>query len=490
MNAIKAKKYATIFVSLLLIVGTALTLSAVNAKESNEEWQVNMEEGSTDILGGGDYRWFRFGKENSEGGPMFGIMWGTEDNPNSIAMVTNQNRHVARVMVRDDKGQEMDEERFVKVESFLAAKVGRIWEYNDSNQNGVCDFTVEIGEGISIGSEEVYKYVDLTNASWEASEVEKDQEGDNTTWTFSLTAEELPYHPVEGELSPGMEDKSLDRITFTFHITAGVSEVKRESMPQFDVTLTKGVGNMHRIQNIHRNGTYNFDGEVGSYEMKWDHEIVGWDYDPDNENPALIMGFHNMFGNHIHNMLQWQYRFMHHVREQARARFQDETGEVFSNFSIEQHLRERTLTQNRIEYSGEWSRAGMFKWISDVEVDGEESQMYAQLLGGAPSIHIGPNSRNFAGFHVWGGLNYPGGEHIYHDPGIEGDTYLDIRSSTEEEGFNLPFGGLFIYVLVGIAIIAIIGTIAYTKSLKRNQYDKYDSNQEDDWSDYYDRGRR
>ncbi len=504
----KTKMLMTLLVVGLLAVGSIFTFGMATAQNEDGQWKVKKEEGTTEKFGGGHYRYFKFSNGSGDHDAMFGVIWGNEDTPNSIVMVSTQARYLAQVQVRmqdshggqgghgqhDGQRSQVQERQFVKMNSMLATSIGRIYEYNDSNENGVVNLQMNEDGSISSELEDVYKYVDLRNATWSSSEVTKTQKGDNTTWEFTLTAEDLPYKPVGESLSPGMEQEVLEYVNFTFHLTAGTREVDGAKMPSFDVEVREGSGGRMRMREADRNGTAKVSGLVGDFSMKWDHEFQGWDFEEENQNPRLVMGFRNMFGNQIPTEEhRWHWRFMHQKQEREGAHFRDQQGEHSTNFSEPTQFRERQLKQNRINYGGEWSRAGMFRWQSNVSIEGKQDKMTAQLIFGAPMMHSGPMGRDFVGFQVWGGLNYPGGQNIYHDPAQSGSAFLQIsENSGEIDGSLLTplMGKVLVITISGLAIVA--GVLLYRKRGNdgpKNRYDKKEPSEEENWSDYYDRER-
>ncbi len=495
----RGKTYLAFMVIALLAVSSIFTVGPVNADEGENSWDVEVDEGTTDRFGGGAYRYFKFSNDPGTDA-MFGVIWGTSSNPNSIVMVSTQVRYLAQVQVQmTGIGQNEDEKQnsYVKMKSMLGTTIGKIYEYNDSNQNGVVNFVMDEDGKITSELEEVYKYVNLRDAEWTSSELIEEQDGDNTSWEFTLTARNLSYEPVGYSLTPGMDEEVLEYVNFTFHLTAGTREVEDVEMPSFDVEVRKGIGDRRVFRNANRNGSQKVNGVVGDYDMKWDHEIDGWDYEEDNQNPMLVMGFHNMFGNRYPDgPNNWYRRFMHQKLPQEGAKFRTQDGEEDTNFSDTRRFQEKILKQNRIQYGSKWSRVGMFKWESNVTVDEAPDKMTAQIMGGAPIVHIGPFTDNFIGFQIWGGLNYPGGEQIYHDPAQSGSAYLEVTSSTDDdEGPTGPGGILgrpiFMVFVAGLALVIIV-TLLYRKSddsIQRDRYDRETSKEKEEWSDYYDRER-
>ncbi len=517
------KKAMSMLIASVLILSFVTVVTGTTSAIGEKGWSITIDHDEpTDMFEGGNHTDFVFENEDGREDARFGVIWGTEENPNSIIMTTNQKRYLGRVSVEGEAKQgsdseEIDEERFIKIGSMFGVKIGNIYEYETLENESVAPFTVDQSGEVdsSLGA---FKYVNLREATWEPSEVEEiDGDGSTTNWKMSLTAEDLPYEPIASEeLDPEFEDEKLDQIKFTFHLSATIEEREDVEIPQFSAEVesqwSRGDHNSdnkyggHRLQHMERKGTQNGTALVGSYDIKWDKEIKGWDFDPENENPSLLLGFQNFFGNRIKDMEQWHKEFMHQSGENVRMETRDsQEGEFRAEFAVEQKFQERKLIRNRIEYGGDWSRAGMFSWVSNVTVDGEQKEATAQLFGGAPWMYpfgVRMNESGlpdfempeYMGFMSWGGLNYPGGEEIFHDPALSGEAYLDM--SVEEEPDSL-FGRLkgnlttvLSFILVGAAIVIVIGAALYRRKDKGSaRKERNDRENEEDWSEYYDRNR-
>ncbi len=503
MKVIMTKVLTALMITALLL-GAMPLIGVGSAQGEDGNWHVEIEEDTTDALGGGKYRMFRFARNDTGVDARFGVLWGTNENPNSIALLTTQSRYLGKASVYNETGDMVKENDTIKTQSLLATKIYRIFEYNDTNGNGICGFVFD-QEGNIDGFEEMYKYVDLTNATWEATDLEETEEGQNTSWTFTLSAQDLSYYdpgalPEKVRYS-GMENEQLEYVNFTFHLTAGVKEVDNVTLPHFRVdikAITMPIGNREItvVENAEKDGTYDVSGVVGTYDMKWDHNITGWDFQPENQNKKLVMGFRNIYGSKLgKHREEWMgLGFLRQIGEDVKAHFRDEDGNHRSNMTGPQN-RPRKLIQNRIDYGGEWSRVGRFNWVSNVTVDGEAKEMKTQLMNGfRMSFHgLRRQAGKYFGFYIHGGLNYPGGNNIYHDPGLSGNTYLDIGEtaiSTPNEGRGLR-GLFFMGMIAGTALVIVVGLL-YTQAGKekdnKRHYDRERPKQEEDWSDYYDRG--
>jgi hypothetical protein len=110
----------------------------------------------------------------------------------------------------------------------------------------------------------------------------------------------------------------------------------------------------------------------------------------------------------------------------------------------------------RVDFKGNWSKVAKLTWVSDVSVDGQRKSMYVQIQGGRKVLLSGPQGL-FYGFGVLGGVSYPGGDKIYHDPMVESEMMLYTESAS---GRTIPLGLLLVAAVV---IVAAIGAVAYAR---------------------------
>jgi len=91
----------------------------------------------------------------------------------------------------------------------------------------------------------------------------------------------------------------------------------------------------------------------------------------------------------------------------------------------------------------------------------------------------------FAGFAVLGGLAFPGGGLIVHDPTFESEAMVDV---TTTDGPTIP---IFLLVLAGVAAIVVIIAAAVLLTGKKpgqkvqQSYEKNLSSQPGEWAKYY-----
>ncbi len=456
------KKAMAIMVSMAMLLSI---LPMVGTSADTEQPQIpEPVVGTTDMFGGGDYVHIELGN-NSD----FGVIYGTEDNPNSIIIVAKVVKYVGTVEAYDTNGAKIGE-RTVKVGMIFAQKLDTLVEFNDSNENGIFDYTGLLPyEGV-LTHEPIYKRVSLRTA-WERSEITKTVEGDNTTWTFSLTAHNLSYIPV-GD-SPTIDEQvandTLETLQFTFHLRAEKVRVENAQMPHFRLTMEMRKGIMgrerYRVVEVQRS----FDNVTGwktVYGAKYDQYIDGWDFDPTNENPSLLLVFHSIFAHYVplSEALWIREAAMNRIGANGTAKYYTDGGEEeVSDSEVPDetsayNFRARELRHRFIEIDDSWERVGRFTWVSNVTVDGQEMQMHAQIQGGFRHTLIA-RGQVFTGFGLIGGLVYPGGNQIYHDPEVSGEAFTELGSAVS----NTPRIGLILAIMVGTVVIVGAGLYLHKK---------------------------
>ena len=451
------------------IVAMAMLLSAVpmmgSAADTAQPQIPEPVTGTTDMLGGGGYVHIQLG-DNSE----FGVIYGTETNPNSIIILAKVNKYVGSVEAYDSNGAKLGAKN-LKVGMLFAQRLDTLVEFNDSNQNGMFDYTGLLPYEGMWEHEPVYKKVSLDTA-WERSEVTKTVDGDNTTWTFSLTAHNLTYIPLGNSqtIDEQVANETLDTLQFTFHLRADKIYVDNAMMPHFKLTMETYKGFMgkerYRVTHMERN-MENVSGWKTVYGAKYDQYIEGWDFDPTNANPALLLVFHSIFAHYVPiGGALWIRQAMRNMGANGTAKYYTDSGEeqVNDTTAVDEqtaNFRARQLRHRFIEVDDSWERVARFAWVSNVTVDGQEMQMYAQIQGGLRHTVIA-RGQVFTGFFLIGGLVYPGGNQIYHDPEVSGEALTDIGSVTN----NPVRPGLLIVAAIGA--IAIIGAGFYLYRKKKN----------------------
>lgn len=480
--------------ALLMLLGIFAVPATVSAAYENVTDKLLTESGPTQILGGGDRFFVKFGTDAA-----FGVVWGTEDTPNYVYFVAIKARYLGVAQVYDSEGNLVKANQTIKVATLYAVKLENILEFNDS-EKGLTNGTflgIRVYEngnftGQYLHLEQLFKKVDLKTA-WTASPVVEESTDDSKSWTFDLTATDLPYIADDNYTGPAGDDK-LNELTLTFHLEANMVQMDDASIPQWRVTVAKGMmGNQWWFTGIEPMEPKVVSGNVVTYHVKWDQRIVGWDNDSANANPTLLMEFGAIVGNYVPpalttamhmTMLHFMY-MMRSMNEEGRATCTDNTGDVELDQNVGTYTTPRRLSAPSLTFGGDNTRIGKFEWVSNVTVDGSNmvNGVHAQLMGGVPIWAIGQNGAVFAGFAVLGGLSFPSGSVVDHDPTFSSDALV------LSEGATIPVGllGLAAIVIAVIVIVAVVLVMMEKRPGQKVQqsYERSSAPNQADWSKYY-----
>ncbi|MBU1158176.1 MAG: hypothetical protein KKE24_02430 [Candidatus Thermoplasmatota archaeon] len=472
--------------TLMMMLGAIAIPAPTSAAPVALEDQITVEDGTTEILGGGDHFFVKFGTDAA-----FGIVWGSDEYENNVYFVAIKARYLGMAQVYDNMGELVEDNRTIKVYSMYAVKLDSIIEFNDIDDNGLLQYNRSYdGEDfIDYQSlEPIYKKVDLTT-SWNASEVIEESTDDLKTWEFSLTANDLPYELVDANATEYVGDNVLNNFTLTFHLEANLTQVDNLDMPQWRITVSKGpmtIISADRLNDLQVNG------KVFKYDVKWDQMIEGWDYDSNNTNPALLLEFRSIVGNFVSPLMAaWMHTKMYTYMNQISVMNCESTaGELEVNETTGTFIAPKQLIRTSLEFGTDWNSVGALAWVDDVTVDGEPEQVMAQIMAGHRVLAMAKLAgiwMPFDGFVVLGGMVFPGGDMIMHDPTFTTEALVDI--SSDDGGTQLP---VFMLLLAGAIIVIVIAAIAVATTSgnkprkgSRESYEKGKSSQPGDWSKYY-----
>lgn len=474
----------------LLMVMSILSVSGMaNAagKEQNLNSTISKETGTTTAFGGGDYVFIRFGTDAA-----FGVLWGTEQYQNSIIMLTVKARYLGVAKVYDDHGALISSSYPIKVYTVYGVKLEDMFEFNDTNKDGLCNY-IRDGIGLEykdyIAHEPIYKKVSMTQP-WVRSNITEttDQAAEEKTWEFSLNTINAHYKAVgdSPSINYSVNNQLMDSMKFTFHLSAKLVQVNNATVPQYKVTVQKGNNSRYEVIGSERLQNLTVSGKMAKYRVKWDHDFYGWDFDPTNTNKALLMEFHALIGNFIpKGVAEWlQLQFANRVGDEGQGRYQSDDGRTQNVNPGPIPSEPKKLRSKWLEFGGNWTSIGRLTWVSNVTVDGQEKEMYAQIQGGRPLWLTGEQGNMFIGFAVLGGLSYPGGTSIIHDPALESTALYDIVVPTA-----IPWGliGLIAVVVIVVVIVALVYTTRHHKGSKgyEENYDENKGKSKTEWSEYY-----
>jgi hypothetical protein len=490
-TAVICAMIASMMISMALLVPAPASASSGSRID-----QLTTESGSTEILGGGSHFFIKFGSDAA-----FGIVWGNDTKENNIYFVSIVARNIGLVNIYDNKGDLVLGNHTVRIYTMYAVKLDSLIEFNDLNGDGTLQYhrayDKETGEFKNYtSSETIYKMASLKTA-WSASPVNETNTSDARDWSFSLTATNLSYVPLNLAANQSVGDYKLNEVRLTFHLEAKVDHVENATIPEWRVTVTTGPfgGKWFHDAEFQQNKTVS--GDYVKYHVKWDKVIQGWDFDPSNTHPTLLMEFQSILGNYIPpslvaamEMAQYK-RMVANMGEDGYAIYDSPASHIKMNESFGEFSSPRALSTPRITFGGDRSKIGALEWNSNVTVDGKPGKVHGQVLAAFPITTFGGNGALFTGFVLLGGLDYPGGSLIVQDPTFSSETLLNVSLSTGGGGAGpLSSGliGLLVLVVAGIVIVSIVLVAIRRPGAKtKDSYEKPSDSQQGDWSKYYEK---
>jgi hypothetical protein len=491
---------------MMLFMGLSFSAgaSAGWVKTGYESENIELTTGTKPLMhGGGDFVFVRFKNDAA-----FGVLYGTDQYPNSIVIVAVHARYLGGASAYDENGALVAQRVPIMVFTMFAQKLEDIFEFNDTNGDGIATYR-KSGDGLSyhdyIQHEPIYKMVSLETA-WSRSEVTElsDPKDDMRSWEFSLTATSLPYKAVgiSDTINDSVENDVLEKLEFTFHLDASLVSIDNQSVPYYRVTVEKDAHRMYSVVDSERVDDVIVSGKRGLYNVKYDHLIEGWDFDPTNQNEMLVLENHVLIGNVIpEKVAEWiRVQFIDKINGAGRAEYETADGmeEVDDDDAAEEHEPvdglPRKLNHNYVRLKDNWESIGDLTWISNVTVDGVEKNMYAQVQGHKRIAVRGEEGNWFVGFALLAGFSYPGGDSIYHDPSVSSEAMIEMSMSPLG---TFPAGLVMFLLIAAVAVLTGIAVTLYTvnKNKKeqyfRDSFDTYDPGAEDipgeteNWERYY-----
>ena len=196
------------------------------------------------------------------------------------------------------------------------------------------------------------------------------------------------------------------------------------------------MGSLGFVKSIQQGQDKTFSGNVTSYNVKWSKDIEGWDFDPKDAYPSLLMEYDCIVGNYLPAGV---------VAALSTAQYRNliaamgEDGSMVANTGSEQTMNGTTamigasnqaLRSNRLTFGGERTRIATFEWASNCTVDGSNEQSHAQIMAVWPVSAMNYRGNAFVGFVALAGISYPGGQSIIQDPSVSADAYTDLSTPT------------------------------------------------------------
>ena len=439
-------------VAMMLMTAFSMPVSSAASVPVSENDKITTEVGTTTDLGGGDHFYVKFGSDAS-----FGILWGTQDNPNDIYFVSYIARHIGYINVDEPNGTVLTQEP-LKVYTLYAVKLDRLIEYSNGSGNGLLSYDPSnlIGELLA---GQIYKGVNLDTAWTVSNWINGTAQNGDLTWNFTLTAKNLTYNVPLRYRAYADGNGVLDSIALTFHLTASSSHMDNITVPQWSVTLTEGLLGNDRFKDLQRENDLTVSGNITNYHVKWDKNITGWDFNPGDTNPTLLAECTVIVGNYIPpvvtglmRLAEWQ-------------KLVGATGDNGTMIADTQNLNGSASISNafllhtpRLTFGGDSSRIGTFEWVRNATVDGQTKNATSQVSAIMP-FNVAFGGNDFFGFLAIVGISYPGGSSIVQDPDISAQATTDLALSNGGASNGASTPGLFLVIVVVIIVVVAVAVV-------------------------------
>lgn len=424
-------------------------------------------------LGGGDYRFVRFGSDAA-----FGVLWGGATHANNVYIVAIKARYLGVGQVYNDSGQLIVANHPIKIYTLYAAQLQDIVEYEDLTGDGVANYTRtynsttrSFSDYVSTG-DNLYKLANLS-ASWAPGIVTRSSGPTYRSWDWNLTATDLSYYDLSSKaILPG----ALPLVRFTFHLNASLVQYDDVTIPQWNVTVGALNGGRYTITNLVRMADLTLpSAKVVHYDLKWDQLIQGWNYM--SSNPAasrrLLLEIGTIVGNYVPSDVVMGWMLLHQLGDDGQARYNSTAGPQTVNNTTGVYSGPRTFKSPNVDFGGNWTRIARFLWSTDSTVDNTTQPLYGQVEGGWVFLVVGEQGNVFAGFVLLMGLNYKGGDQILHDPTVTSDVTTDLVFPAAPGGPSPSGPGRSLYgpIILGIVVIVAVALLAYLIAVRRKKHE-------------------
>lgn len=494
----KKKQEKNVWVSLMIVFFMLFALLGatgfVSGDDSEEELDIDdylyLETGtrdSDDDWDKGDFVAINMTKNGALS--WFGVIYGTEEDPNGILIFCAYIRFLGAAEVYESNGEFIS--RYpIPIITVFGQRLAVLFEYKDDGRfagpipttyeeypeyadNGVFDFVKRDEDqglwAISDEHETVTKAINLQTAwtrSEEVTEIRNPEDPTTMSWEFSLWAENLSYgiETEEWGLVLDDPDNEVEKLEFTFHITANVEEVEITGVPWYKVTVDSG--NHKSVIDTEFMENKDYVGTSVTADFKFDHLIKGWDY---SGGDGLVLINHGFFANGIPKQVaDWLgEQFMYKLKGGGEAVYdaidpnqEDALSAVVSTNATEDQdadgdgiVDAKLVSKDVIRFKDNWQEVGELTWVSNAEVDGEDKNVTYQVHGGQRFNEEFENKDGYLrGFIIQGGYIYPAGNNIYHDPSL---VAVALLFSPVDWALNLLPG----YIVAGQFALALIGVV-------------------------------
>ncbi len=409
------KKIGLMGLIAVLLLAALVPMVSAQSENANIWNKISVESGTTDALGG-DYISI---KTNST---KVSVIYGSGEHSNTVKIVVDTIRYAGGLKIYNRDGT-LKDKKVLRYHAFVGQSFDYIAEVRNIENN-----------------RSVVKYVSL-KGDWEFGGFKITNISSNETRIdFTVYRVNVPYTEIIDNSSVG--DGLVNKIALHFHITVYMKNETIKGFPWYSYRPGKGIS---------LDGRKNYTGEVISYQIKYDKEIDGWDYN--NNNSKLVVANNIFWG------ISGRDKVIHMIINRFGGSRANVANHSYGNKTIPHH-RMLFRHRGRIVFTevGEWQRIGKFRWESNVTVDGQTKQAYYQIVGGEKVVKWYQH-RVFALTVLKGALIYPVGQSIYQDPSIEVNEFF-INFGT----LVIPSAGLSI---IGVAAIFIVLVVLVIYRIKK-----------------------
>lgn len=460
-------------------------------KPSGDNWDIG-DYVAINMTKGGSLSWF-------------GVIYGTEDDPNGILIFCAYIRFLGAAEVYEANGNFLG--RYpIPIVTVFGQKLFVLFEYQDDGRfyntpfpgtwedhseyadNGVFDFVARDDNpgiwAISDQHETVTKAVNLQRA-WERSQVVETSDPEDTTsksWDFSIWSEDIEYgiENENGDIILDDPENKVERLEFTFHVTAHVNEVNITGVPWYEVKVDSG--NHKNVIDSKYKMSKDYKGVSVAADFKFDHLIEGWDF---SGGDGIVLINHGFFANLIPEKVEeWLgEQFVKNIKGHGNAEFKalDPNQQSVTDAIINgtQEIDEdgdgivdaKVVGKDVIRFKDNWQDVGELSWVSNVEVDGEDENVIYQVHGGQPFKDNDSEGNQLTGFIIQGAYVYPAGNNIYHDPSLNA---IALLFNVVDWALNLLpgyiVGAQFLIALIMAVVVVVLVVTRNRKGKAQSHY--------------------
>lgn len=437
----------------------------------------------------------------------------------AISMLTEQTRYIGIADLYDEQGAFHDRVG-IPVEHIMWQRLLGTLEYVDGNDNGLFDIdsnhaigTLDEMENTAGEHEEILRWVDYRDVSWQLSDWEEGRVGNDLSIDFVLSAEDVPYGDgVEG---------TVDRIAYLFHVTTVEGVVEVDAVRHFRVDYS-GDPEDPSIRGSEKVAETAVTGHVLNSTWKYDQHIAGWDVAERNDtrlftltemamgaklHPAVGQWMRQEYGHLLKpqafaghrapaqemgaaiaedhdlqgNPLRCGLAYVEHEEADARAASDAEREKVkekireYRDTACRQRGEEiasgvvdkpEVIRAGGLHFEDDEGHIGRIRWVSNATVDDVETEVLFQLHGARPVVpdDLDDNPGLFIGIRMLGGYNYVAGNDSFHDPEFGAEV---LTIDTQSFGTPIDPTGRLPIRLIGLAAAGLIVLVALGTAVRR-----------------------